>query len=158
MAAPGYQPVVLHGHLRQPREGAAALRPHRALGGAMSADWSAEQLALLSAARELRIAVKNADGSLRRYLPIWVVCVGAQVFVRTWYRRDSGWYGRALHSRRVRITLEGLEADVSVEDIGDAMSDLTAEIDSAYFRKYGNGASSMVSATARATTLRLSLE
>ncbi|CAN5396011.1 DUF2255 family protein [soil metagenome] len=108
-------------------------------------------------ATELEIAVRRADGTLHRQVPIWVVRVGEQVFVRSWYRRDTGWFGRAVASGRARIQVPGLESDVSVEDLGGASTDLLDEVDSAYRAKYGPGGSgSMVSDDARATTLRLS--
>jgi len=40
----------------------------------------------------MQIAAKRADGTLRRWLPIWVVCIGEHVYVRTWYRRNTGWW------------------------------------------------------------------
>ena len=85
----------------------------------MSAGWSREQVERIGKAGELQIATKRADGTLRRWVPIWVVCVGEQVFVRTWYRRDTGWFGHVLDSRRARIRVPGLEADVDVEDVGE---------------------------------------
>ena len=91
----------------------------------MTASWSPDELRLMDAAGELRIAVKRSDGSLRRWVPIWVVCAGGQVYVRTWYRRDTGWFGDALRSRRARIRVPGLEADVTIEDIGDASTQVT---------------------------------
>ena len=122
----------------------------------MTAPWSPDELRLLNAAGELRIAVKRSDGSLRRWVPIWVVCAGGQVYVRTWYRRDTGWFGHALRSRRARIRVPDLEADVTIEDIGDAATQVTADVDAAYRTKYGRGgAGSMVTATAAATTLQL---
>lgn len=122
----------------------------------MTAPWSPDDLRLLDAAGELQIAVRRSDGSLRRWMPIWVVCAGGQVYVRTWYRRDTGWFGHALRSRLARIRVPGLEADVAVEDIGDASTQVTADVDAAYRTKYGAGeAGSMVTATAAATTLRL---
>ena len=81
----------------------------------MTAPWSPDELRLMNAAGELRIAVKRSDGSLRQWVPIWVVCAGGQVYVRTWYRRDTGWFGHALRSRRARIRVPGLEADVTIE-------------------------------------------
>jgi hypothetical protein len=72
--------------------------------------------------------------------------------VRTWYRRDSGWFGQALRSGRARIRVPGLEADVTVADIGGAQADA---VDAAYHAKYGGGAGSMVTAQATTTTLRL---
>lgn len=125
----------------------------------MAARWSTEDLRLIGAAGELRIAVRRSDGTLRQWLPIWVVCAGAEVYVRTWYRRDTGWFGHALRSRRARIRVPGLEADVTVEDVGDASPQLTAAVDDAYRAKYGHGgAGSMVEAAAVATTLRLDPE
>jgi hypothetical protein len=75
----------------------------------MTAPWSPDDLHLMDAARELQIAVRRSDGSLRRWVPTWVVCAGGQVYVRTWYRRDTGWFGHALRSRRARIRVPGLE-------------------------------------------------
>lgn len=125
----------------------------------MTARWSTEDLRLISAAGELEIAVRRADGSLRQWLPIWVVCAGEQAYVRTWHRRDTGWFGAALRSHRARIRVPGLEADVTIEDLGDASAQVNADVDDAYRTKYGRGgADSMVTAAAVATTLRLDPE
>ena len=67
-------------------------------------------------------------------MPIWVVCVDDQVYVRTWYRRDSGWYGRVVDSRRARIRVPGLDAAVAVEDVGDTVR---ADVDAASRAEYG---------------------
>ncbi|WP_410669072.1 DUF2255 family protein [Amycolatopsis sp. cmx-4-68] len=116
--------------------------------------WSPADLRLLDAAQELEIAVDG--GSSRRWVPIWVVCAGGQVYVRTWFRRDTGWFGAALRSRRAHVRVPGLEAEVTVEDVGDAPAQVTADVDAAYRRKYaGRGTDAMVTAEAAATTLRL---
>ena len=39
----------------------------------MAAAWSAEELERIGRAEELEIATKRADGTLRRWVPIWVV-------------------------------------------------------------------------------------
>ncbi|MTD55430.1 DUF2255 family protein [Amycolatopsis pithecellobii] len=122
----------------------------------MSLSWSPDDLRLIDKAGELEIAVKRSDGGLRPWIPIWVVCVGGQVYVRTWFRRDTGWFGHALRSRNARIRVPGLEADVAIQDIGDTWTDITDDVDAAYRTKYGRGgAGSMVTAAATATTLRL---
>jgi hypothetical protein len=125
----------------------------------MTVPWSPDELERIDKAEELRIATQRSDGTLRRGVPIWVVSVGGHVYVRTWSRRDDGWFGRAVDSRRARIEIAGLEADVAVDDIGDDKSDLRARIDAAYRAKYGRyGAATvgrMVSDEAAATTLRL---
>ncbi|MBV9969611.1 MAG: DUF2255 family protein [Xanthobacteraceae bacterium] len=118
--------------------------------------WTAEQLAHIGAARELEIAVRRADGTLRPWTPIWVVHAIGDVYVRTWYRRDTGWFGHALRGGRARVRVPGLEADVRVEDVGTGSSALRADVDDAYRAKYGGGSTgNMVSDDAAATTLRL---
>ena len=90
----------------------------------MTATWSPHELQCIEKARELNIAAKCADGTLRRWTPIWVVCANDQVYVRTWYRRDTGWFGHALRSHRARVRVPGLEADVTVEDVGESPAEL----------------------------------
>ncbi|WP_290058361.1 DUF2255 family protein [Amycolatopsis solani] len=112
--------------------------------------WALDELALLDDARELEIAVGS-----RRWTPIWVVCAEGNVYVRSWYRRDTGWFGDALRSRRARIRVPGLAAEVTVEDLG-AAPEITAAVDAAYRAKYpGGGTDAMVTPEAAATTLRL---
>jgi hypothetical protein len=89
---------------------------------------------------------------------IWVVRVGEKIYVRTWYRRDGGWYGHVLDSHRARISVPGLKSDVAVADVGEGAPQLHAQIDAAYRAKYGRSGESMVTAAAVAATLRLSPE
>jgi hypothetical protein len=117
--------------------------------------WTDADLALVDAAVELEIAVRRPDGSLRPWTPVWVVSVDGQVVVRSWYRRESGWFGAAVRSHRAGVRVPGLLADVTVEDVGEGAGDLRAGVDAAYRRKYGAGAGSMVTDAAAATTLRL---
>jgi hypothetical protein len=129
----------------------------------MPATWSAEELARIDGADELQIAVRSRDETLRRWVPIWVVCVGDQVYVRTWHRRDNGWFGRVLDSRRAQIRVPGLDAAVAVLDVGsDKNAEPRAGVDAAYRAKYGRYGSStvdrMVSDDAAATTLQLNQE
>ena len=125
----------------------------------MADAWSADELERIAAAEELRISASRADGTLRREVPIWVVRVGGHVYVRTWYRRDNGWFGHVVESRRARIRVPGLEAGVAVEEVGDDKGELRAEVDAAYRAKYGRyggtSVAQMVTDDAAATTLRL---
>jgi hypothetical protein len=119
--------------------------------------WNPDELTRIGSAGELHIAVARADGTLRRELPIWVVRVDAQVYVRTWHRRETGWFGQVLKSQRARIRVPGVETDVAVADIGEGTAELRASIDAAYRDKYGpGGAGSMVTPEAAAATLELS--
>lgn len=118
-----------------------------------SAPWTSEDLRHLADSRELEIAVARADGGVGRGTPIWVVVVGDEVFVRTWHRRRTGWYGRAVESARASIRVSETAVDVVVAVTGDA--DAHA-VDEAYRAKYGAaGAQSMVTPEAAASTLRL---
>ena len=101
----------------------------------MTVGWSAEELERIGTAQELRISTSRADGTLRREVPIWVVRVSGHVYVRTWYRRDNGWFGHAVDSRRARIRVPGLEAGVAIEDVSDDKTELRAEVDLAYRAK-----------------------
>ena len=125
----------------------------------MDDTWSPDQLERIGAADELQIASRRADGTLRRWTPIWVVSVGDQVYVRTWYRRETGWFGDVLRSGRARVRVPGLEAGVAVDDVGVGPAALRADVDAAYrakYERYGRGSiDPMVSAAAAAATLRL---
>lgn len=124
----------------------------------MTDTWTPDDLRLIAGAHELEIASERADGTLRRWVPIWVVSTGGQVYVRTWYRRDTGWFGQVLASRRARIRVPGLEAGVAVDDVGAGAAELRTGIDAAYRDKYGphGGTERMVTDEAAAATLRLS--
>jgi hypothetical protein len=98
----------------------------------MTGAWPAEAMQAIVKAEELEIAARRADGTLRGWVPIWVVGVGGRIYVRTWHRRDTGWFGQVLNSRRARIRVPDLEADVAVDDIGEREADLRADVDAAY--------------------------
>jgi hypothetical protein len=56
--------------------------------------WTAEELTRARRADELRIASRRADGSLRRYVTIWVVRLGDELYVRSAYGYDNPWFQR----------------------------------------------------------------
>ena len=77
----------------------------------MTAAWSPAELQEINAARELEIASRRADGTLRRWVPIWAVSTGGLVYVRTWYRRrDRLVEGPAVSGLRKRYSLKPLPA------------------------------------------------
>ena len=117
--------------------------------------WTDDDLSLLNASSELEVAVRDTDGNRRTWTPIWVVCAEGQVYVRSWHRRETGWFGHVIKSRQATIRVPGLEVDVLVADLGRNSIALTALVDSAYRTKYGAGAASMVTTAAAATTLQL---
>lgn len=115
--------------------------------------WPAEALRALHSMRELLISAPRANGTHTPWTPIWVVVAGGAVYVRTWQRRTTGWYGRAVAEGNARIQLAGKTHDVRVTPSDPADADT---VDAAYRAKYGDaGAQSMVTAEAQASTLRL---
>lgn len=122
----------------------------------MATAWTPDDLRAITVADELEVSAERRDGKPRRWVPIWVVCVDDEVFVRTWQRRTTGWFGQVLDSGRAAVRVPGLVADVVVEDVGAELR--RAEVDAAYDTKYGRYGASvgrMVGDDAAATTLRL---
>ncbi len=114
--------------------------------------WTPEALRYLDASRELEIAGRDAAGHPTVWTQIWVVVVDGEVFVRTWHRRTTGWYGRAVASARASIRVDGHPVDVIVTVMGETDADA---IDEAYRTKYGAGSQSMNTTEASASTLCL---
>lgn len=118
-----------------------------------ASSWSSQHLRALSDAIEIEVSAPRRDGGPGRWTPIWVVVAGHDVFVRTWHRRQTGWYGGAVRSGVARIRVGDAQVSVTVEMIGDTDA---AAVDAAYRGKYGDlAARGMVTAEAAASTLRL---
>jgi hypothetical protein len=96
--------------------------------------WSAAELDVVGGANELQIASLRPDGSLRPWVTIWVVRSGDELYVRSAYGPETGWYRRARASGVGRIRAGGVERDVT---FADADADAHPGIDSAYEDKYG---------------------
>ena len=128
----------------------------------MTDPWTPDQLTRIDGSDELEIAARRVDGTLWRWTPIWVVRVDGQVYVRTWHRRRSGWFGAVVDSGRARVRVPGLETAVSVADVGAGPGDLRARVDQAYRAKYGRygdgSVGPMIADEAAVATLRLTPE
>jgi hypothetical protein len=118
--------------------------------------WSADELTRIGEADELDLASRRPDGSLRRFVTIWGVRLGDDLYVRSAYGHDNPWFQRALTSREGRIRASGLERDVAFEQPGP---ELTEALDAAYHAKYDRYGPRMVgtvvSPEAARSTLRL---
>ena len=104
---------------------------------------------------ELHVAPRRKDGTLRRAVPIWVVRVGDELYVRSW-RGDGGrWYRAARATGEGRVSAGGISKNVLLLAAGDEIDDA---VDAAFRDKYGRYTGyvePMVAPQARATTLRL---
>jgi len=117
--------------------------------------WSVEELDRISGAEELAIAPRRSDGSLRRPLPIWVVRVGEDLYVRSWRGPNGRWFRAASASHDGHVSAGGIDRDVALLGADDEVNDA---IDDAYRAKYGRHSGyvePMVAPAARATTLKL---
>ena len=95
--------------------------------------WTDEELRKVGAAEELQLASRRSGGGLRRYVTMWVVRAGEDVFVRSAYGPDNPWYRRAKASGAGRIRAGGVERDV---EFAEASPDVHTAIDAEYHRKY----------------------
>ena len=118
--------------------------------------WTADELARIGKADELKIASRRRDGSLRPFVTIWVVRSGDDLYVRSAYGYENGWFQRALSSGEGRIRAAGLERDVTFEEPGSAVDgDLHAAYHAKYDRYGPSIVGTVVSPEAARSTLRL---
>ena len=119
-------------------------------------NWTSDELSRIEAADELEMAPRRHDGTLRKPVPIWVVRVGDDLYVRAAYGAGSGWHRVARNGHAGRIRACGVEKDVQIKDADEAVND---QVDAAYRTKYRRYAGSIVDsvtdAQARSTTLKL---
>jgi hypothetical protein len=117
--------------------------------------WPDDELDRIADAQEVDIAPLRRNGELRKPTPIWAVRVGDELYVRAAYGSGSAWYGVARTSRQARISIGGIERDVTVEDVDSSVLDA---VDAAYRSKYGHYASivdKLVEPEHRINTVRL---
>jgi hypothetical protein len=117
--------------------------------------WTSDELSRIEAARELEIAPRRRDGTLRKAVRIWVVRAGDDLYVRAAYGPGTGWHRVARASRAGRIRAGGVEKDVTMEDADGAVND---QVDAAYRTKYRSAGSivdTVTDAEARSSTLKL---
>lgn len=121
--------------------------------------WTPEELDRIGDAEELRVASYRGDGSLRKYVIIWVARDGGDLYVRSAYGPDNGWYVRAKSSGTGRIRAGGIERDVTFVDVPAAEAATHEALDTAYREKYrrhpANVVATVVGPDAASVTLRL---
>jgi hypothetical protein len=117
--------------------------------------WSDSELATIGTADEIHVAPDRADHTPGPAVPIWVVRVGDELYVRS-YRGPSGsWYRCPRRNGSGRISVGGVDHAVrfTVADPG-----VRTQVDEAYRAKYGRYGSlvrPMISDTVADTTLQL---
>jgi len=119
------------------------------------ATWTPDELDRIGGAEELTLACVRADATLRPPVTMWVVRIGDEIYVRSVNGRGSSWFRGVEARHEARIASGGVERDVTVVET-DAANDA---VDAAYMEKYGRRykaiVPSMLTAQARAATVRL---
>jgi hypothetical protein len=92
--------------------------------------WSDRDLALIGAAEEIVVAPDRAGHTPGAAVPIWVVRVGDELYVRSFRGTSGGWYRRARGHGEGWIRAAGEESRVRFRPV--AASELRAPIDQAY--------------------------
>ena len=117
--------------------------------------WTSDELARVGDAEELTVQPLLADGRIGKPVPIWVVRTGDELYVRSFRGDDGAWYRAAKARRQGHISAGGVERDVEFAEADEAVNDA---VDAGFRHKYARYPSyvqPMVTAQARATTLRL---
>ncbi len=118
--------------------------------------WTSDELTRIGRAEELRIASRKTDGSLRKFVTIWAVREGDDLYVRSAYGSDNPWFRRALHAGNGRIQVGGVERDVAFQVTEpEAASRITAAYHAKYDRHGPAIVGTVVSPDAERATLRL---
>ena len=120
------------------------------------AGWTEDELSRIGGAELMHLASRRPDGTLRPYVTMWDVRVGDDIYVRSAYGPDNGWYRRAKASGGGRIRSGGVERDVVFED---AAADEAPAVTAAYHQKYDQFGPAIVGTVtgpdAASVTLRL---
>ena len=118
--------------------------------------WTAHELEKIGNADELHVASQRSDGSLRRYVTIWVVRDHDDLYVRSAYGRDAGWFRRAASRGKGAIRAAGIERHVRFEEPERSVDQ---RLNTAYrtkYRRYGRTyIDPMVGNAAAAATFKL---
>lgn len=118
--------------------------------------WNSEDLDRISQTDVVHISSYRQDGSQRRPVPIWIVRVADDLYVRSAYGTSGGWYHRALASPLAHLDAAGTAADVRLEPVTDEGT--RQAVAAAYRSKYHSQAASlatMLEQAAAETTTRL---
>jgi hypothetical protein len=123
----------------------------------MPARWTSDELAKIGREEEIQIASRRRDGSLRDAVTVWAVRRGAGVYVRSAVKgRNAAWFRGVKGTHEGRISAGSVEKDVGFEEIDHGID---ADVDAAYRTKYSRYAGrildSVLTAEARATTLKI---
>ncbi|WP_067681014.1 DUF2255 family protein [Nocardia miyunensis] len=118
--------------------------------------WIPADLARWGDTEEIRISTRRADGTLRGFVPIWIVAADGSLYVRSYRGTDGAWYQHACRNPAGRIHADAIDQDVRFAEPDPGAR---TAVDAAYRAKYARYSDSylrpMLTDTAVAATLRL---
>ncbi|MGV9711483.1 DUF2255 family protein [Gordonia sp. NPDC003424] len=117
--------------------------------------WNTRQLDRIGDSEELHITSYRQDGSLRKWIPIWVVRVDDDLYIRSAYGADGAWYRHAT-AGTARVQVGDIESDATLEKVTDTQ--LNDRVADAYRAKYHNQPGAlkpMLDAPSAASTVRI---
>ena len=118
--------------------------------------WTPDELAAFGDPDEVRITSLRPDGTARKAITIWIVRLGDELYVRSAYGSENGWYRRARAAGVGRILVRGRERDVTFEDADPAVAEPLHAAYHAKYDRYGDRiVRTVVSPEAAAATLRV---
>ena len=120
------------------------------------AAWTSGELDKVGNAEELEIASLRQDGTLRKWVTIWVVRLGDDLYVRSVNGRTSGWFRGVQTRYEGCIRAGGVEKDVTFVEEADV--EIGGQIDAAYlakYRRYPKYVAPMVIPLSQAATIKL---
>lgn len=119
--------------------------------------WTQDELDHIDEAEELEIASLRADGTLRKFVTIWMVCVEDALYVRSVKGRDGWWFRGVLDQHAGRISAGGVTKDVTFVEVpaSDPVNDVIDEAYKTKYARYPQYWAPMVVPLSQASTLRL---
>ena len=96
--------------------------------------WTTSQLAELTDGEELVLVLTHAEKPVLR-VPVWMVTVGGEAYVRSYLGVKSGWYRRVMAEQRQAISLGGVDVPVDFELV-PVTAAVNSGINEAYITKY----------------------
>jgi hypothetical protein len=118
--------------------------------------WTSDEVNKIGRAEELQVASLRRDGTLRKWVIIWVVRLGDDIYVRSVNGRTSAWFRGVQTRHEGRIRAGGVEKEVTF--VEEPAPEINEQIDTAYrtkYRRYPSAVDHINSPAARAATLKL---
>jgi hypothetical protein len=119
-------------------------------------NWTSNQLEKIGNAEEVQIASVGRDGSLGRWVTVWVARHGDDLYLRSVGGRNAHWFRGIQKTHQGRIRAGGIQQDVTFVEADHGIDD---EVDAAYRTKYNRYAgrilNSVLTPEARSATAKI---